>query len=68
MEDDDANNVCRVERKVFLTTEEEICDACEKYRVKREERMAEEAKMWFFEVTYFLVVFGSMVLLAMCTR
>jgi hypothetical protein len=68
MDDDDVKKVCRVERKVILTDVEEICDACEKYRIKREQRMAEEAKLWFFEITYFLVIFGSLFFLTLCSR
>ena len=67
MKNNGKEDACLVEKNI-LTTDEEICNACEKYRLKREERMAEEAKMWFFEITYFLVIFGTLALLAMCTR
>lgn len=47
---------------------EEMCEVCRRYRETVEERRRDEKRMWMFEVSYFLIVFGSLFLATMCSR
>ena len=64
MDDDTEEN----KKSTSIISFEEMCEVCKRYRETVEERRREEKQMWMFEVSYFLIVFGSLFLATMCSR
>jgi len=64
MDDDTEKN----KKSTSIISFEEMCEVCKRYRETVEERRREEKQMWMFEVSYFLIVFGSLFLVTMCSR